>query len=404
MAVGMPLEGEVLPVEGVSLAVAAAGIKAGDGLDLVLISLVEGSTTVGVFTRNVFCAAPVTVCKEHLALAVPRCFIINSGNANAAVGATGIEDALRVCDAIAASTDFGMQQVLPFSTGVIGERLPVDKIISACPKLLEDLSANGWKGAAQGIMTTDTRPKACSKQVTINASPVTITGICKGSGMIRPDMATLLVYLATDAVVEKELLQALLQTAMDQSFNRITVDTDTSTNDSCVLTATHKSGISINADDESLDLFSTALNELCQEMAQEIIKDAEGATKFVEVKVEQGKHPAECLAIAYAVAESPLVKTALFASDANWGRIVMAIGKAGVLDLNTSLIGIWLGPIRIVRNGERDPDYQEEMGSEVMREEEIVIRVALGRGSVVESVWTCDLSYDYVRINAEYRT
>ena len=404
MPVGLPLAGEVLPVDGVALAAAAAGIKAGAELDVVLISLAEGSTTVGVFTRNAFCAAPVTICKDHLEINEPRCFIINSGNANAAVGVHGIEDALHVCEVISASSDFGKQQVLPFSTGVIGERLPVDKIIYACPQLLADLSADGWQRAARGIMTTDTRPKACSQQVKINGSPVTITGICKGSGMIRPDMATLLVYLTTDAAIEKSLLQSLLQSAVDQSFNRITVDTDTSTNDSCVLSATHKSGISINADDESLSLFSTALTDLCQQMAQEIVRDAEGASKFVEVKVEQGKDSAECLAIAYSIAESPLVKTAFFASDANWGRIVMAIGKAGVPDLNTGLIDIWLGSVPIVRNGERDPDYHEDKGSDVMRQEEILVRVSLGRGSMAESIWTCDLSHDYVRINAEYRT
>lgn len=404
MAVGLPLAGEVLPVEGVSLAVTAAGIKAGGELDAVLISLAEGSTTVGVFTKNIFCAAPVTVCKQHLELDRPRCFIINSGNANAAMGNAGIEDALRVCECIAASSELRKQQVLPFSTGVIGERLPVDKIISAHPKLLADLSTAGWTGAARGIMTTDTRPKACSNQVLINGSRITITGICKGSGMIRPDMATLLVYLATDASVEKDLLQSLLQKAVDQSFNRITIDTDTSTNDSCMLSATHKSGISIDAADESLDLFSTALNALCQQMAQEIVRDGEGATKFVEVKVQQGRDSDECLAIAYAIAESPLVKTALFASDANWGRIVMAIGKAGVQDLDTRLIDIYLGSVRIVHNGERDPDYHEEMGSEVMQKEEIVVRISLGRGRVAESVWTCDLSHDYIQINAEYRT
>jgi glutamate N-acetyltransferase/amino-acid N-acetyltransferase len=390
MAVGSPLAGEVLPVDGVTLAAVSAGIKSGGELDLVLISLAEGSTTAGVFTRNVFCAAPVTLCKRHLDAIDPRCFIINSGNANAAVGARGIEDALSICEVIAASFGLKKQQVLPFSTGVIGEPLPVDKIVSACSELLQSLSAEGWKGAARGIMTTDTRPKACTKQVQINDVPVTITGICKGSGMIRPDMATLLVYLMTDAAIEKGLLQSVLQSAMDSSFNRITVDSDTSTNDSCVLSATHKSGVSINADDGSLKLFSDALTDLCQQMAQEIVRDAEGATKFVEVKVEQGKDSAECLAVAYAIAESPLVKTAFFASDANWGRIVMAIGKAGVRDLDTGLVNVWLGPVHVVNNGERDADYREELGS--------------GRGSTAESVWTCDLSHEYVTINAEYRT
>lgn len=404
MAVGLPLSGEVLPVDGVLLAVTAAGIKVGGEPDTVLVDLAEGSTTVGVFTKNIFCAAPVTVCKQHLEIDKPRCFIINSGNANAAMGNTGIEDALRVCEFIAGSSEVRKQQVLPFSTGVIGERLPVDKIVSAYPRLLADLSADGWKRAAQGIMTTDTRAKACSIQVLIKGSPITITGICKGSGMIRPDMATLLVYLATDASVKQDLLQSLLQQAVDQSFNRITIDTDTSTNDSCMLSATHKSGIVIGATDESLDLFSTALNELCRQMAQEIVRDGEGATKFVEVVVERGRNSAECLTIAYAIAESPLVKTALFASDANWGRIVMAIGKADVTDLDNRLIDVYLGSVRIVHNGERDPDYREEMGSKVMQKEEIVVRISLGRGTAAESVWTCDLSHEYVRINAEYRT
>ncbi len=404
MAVGSSLDGKILPIEGVSLAATASGIKPGNALDLVLVSLAEGTSTVGVFTSNVFCAAPVTVCRQHMAIDQPRYFIVNSGNANAAVGDAGIQDALLTCEQIAISTQVKKHQVLPFSTGVIGERLPVEKIVAACPTLLKDLSEQGWKDAARGIMTTDTRLKACSTQIEIDGAPVTITGICKGSGMIRPDMATLLVFLATDASIEGALLQSLLREAVNNSFNRITIDSDTSTNDSCMLSATHKSGVLINAATRAASLFADALNGLCRQMAQEIVRDGEGATKFVEVNVAQGKNSRECLAVAYAVAESPLVKTALFAEDANWGRLVMAIGKAGVDDLDTRSVDISIGSVRILHHGEKDPDYSEAMGSEVMQKEEIVIRISLGRGEAAESVWTCDLSHDYVRINAEYRT
>jgi glutamate N-acetyltransferase/amino-acid N-acetyltransferase len=404
MAVGEPLSGQILPIEGVTLAATSADIKANNAKDVVVISLCEGATSAGVFTRNAFCAAPVIICKEHLAKQNPRYFVINSGNANAAVGKLGVEDALNVCNHLAEVTGVTVEQVLPFSTGVIGERLPVDKIKSVCSPLVDHLKPDGWLMAAQGIMTTDTRPKVSSKEIDIKGRPVRITGICKGSGMIRPDMATLLVFIATDACVAPGVLQSLLKSAVDVSFNRITIDTDTSTNDSCVLTATHKSAVTISDEDDTYEQFLAGLSDLCGELAREIVKDGEGASKFVEVNVEGGVDSGECLRVAYAVAESPLVKTAVFASDANWGRIVMAIGKAGLKELDVNRVDVYLGAVRIVHGGQRDNDYREEHGAAEMAKTEISIRVCLGRGEASECVWTCDLSHDYVSINADYRT
>ncbi len=404
MSVGEALTGQVFSIEGVRLAAASASIKKQGRKDTVLLELSEGTTTAGVFTRNAFCAAPVVICRDHLSRENPRYFIINSGNANAAVGIKGVDDALEVCSYVGATVGVGVSQVLPFSTGVIGERLPVHKITSVCEQLHDGLNSEGWKSAAEGIMTTDTRPKVASIEVEVNNSPVKITGMCKGSGMIRPDMATLLVFLATDAVISKDLLNQLLRGAVNQSFNRISVDSDTSTNDSCVLSATGKSGVVVNEGSESYRQFSTALNSLCLKLAQEIVRDGEGATKFVEVQVEGGLDSRECLLIAYSIADSPLVKTAIFASDANWGRIIMAIGKAGVVDLDVELVDVFLGSVCLVRAGQKDAGYREELGAAEMAKEEILIRVSLARGSASESVWTCDLSHDYVTINAEYRT
>lgn len=384
------------------LSAVASGIKSDGSKDLVLIELAPSTVTAGVYTTNAFCAAPVSVTKQHLRSCEAKYLLINSGNANCGMGEIGMDDAFGSCQAVAASTGVRAEEVLPFSTGVIGERLPVAKIQTAIPSLLENLRPTGWSDAALGIMTTDTRPKIGSIEIEIDNGPVTIMGMAKGSGMIRPDMATLLVFLATDAGVRSAMLTELLVAANEISFNRITIDGDTSTNDCCMLSATNQSGVTINQ--SSKDIFLGALKQLCRELAQGIVKDGEGASKFLAVVVEGGKDSAECLRVAYSVAESPLVKTALFASDANWGRFLMAVGKSGVKDLDVCRIDIFLDDVCIVRNGERDADYSEESGSEVMARDELEVTIKLGRGGVRETVWTADLSHDYVRINAEYRT
>lgn len=404
MAVGPEDYGEVYSVAGVRLSAMAAGIKAEGITDLVVMELAAASTTAGVFTRNAFCAAPVTVSKRHLQVEKPRYFLINSGNANAGVGSAGISDALTTCQQLATRADVRAEQVLPFSTGVIGEALPLQKITRCIPELLTELDEDNWIAAARAIMTTDTRPKLCSRRISLEGREVTITGMAKGAGMIRPDMATLLVFLATDASIEFDLLQQLLNQSVSRSFNRVTIDSDTSTNDCCMLSATHLSEVSIEKGTENFDLFAAALDQLCIRLAQGIVKDGEGASKFIEVKVENGKDTDECLAVAYSVADSPLVKTAMYASDANWGRILMAVGKAGVKDLDIAKVSISLGDVCIVSCGERDEQYREEMGAKVMAQEEISVRINLARGESTETVWTCDLSHEYVRINAEYRT
>ena len=402
MAVGTHSE-EFLPVPGVRLASVAAGIKSANALDLVLFEFAEGSTTAAVFTKSHFAAAPVLVGQRHLERTSPGYFIVNSGNANAGVGGVGMTDAMDCCKALSQLTGQRPEAVIPFSTGVIGERLPVEKITDAMAALVPALSEDNWLEAARGIMTTDTRPKIGSRRVEVGGRDVTITGIAKGAGMIQPDMATMLAYLATDAVCSEGSLQSMLQAAVDKSFNRITVDSDTSTNDSCTLTATGVSGLSVDDDDESQNAFVQALEDLCLELAQGIIRDGEGATKFVEVQVNGGEDTAECLAVAYSIANSPLMKTALFASDANWGRIVMAIGKAPV-PVDVDRLDVYLGDVRLMKAGQKDPAYTEEAGAAIMTREEITIRVDLNHGDVCESVWTSDLSHEYVRINAEYRT
>lgn len=404
MAVGPEDYGEVYAVPGVRLSALAAGIKTDDTPDLVLMELAAASTTAAVFTRNAFCAAPVTVSKRHLQAEKPIFFLINSGNANAGLGLAGITDALTSCQRLAAMANVRSEQVLPFSTGVIGEKLPTDKIIVCIPDLLADLDEDNWIAAARAIMTTDTRPKLCSRKISISGQQVTISGMAKGAGMIRPDMATLLVFLATDACIESGLLQEILHRSVNRSFNRVTIDSDTSTNDCCVLSATHLSKVTIEKGTASFDRFTAAMDEVCIQLAKGIVKDAEGASKFIEVKVENGKDINECLAVAYSVAESPLVKTAMHASDANWGRILMAVGKAGVKDLDVTSVSIFLGDVCIVSCGERDEQYREEMGTAVMAKEEINVRIDLGRGEATETVWASDLSHEYVRINAEYRT
>ena len=394
------------PVAGVRLGSAAAGIKYSQRNDLVVIELAEGSTCAAVFTRNAFCAAPVVVARRHLQAALPRYLLINSGNANAGTGDLGLHAAVETCKALAAARGCGVDQVLPFSTGVIGEPLPADRIAVTIPDALSALSANGWEAAAKAIMTTDTRPKLCSRQFDCNGHRITVTGMAKGAGMIRPDMATMLAYIATDARVDGDLLQACLEQAVASSFNAITVDGDTSTNDACVRIASANSDCApiTSAESQPYLALCTAVREVCMTLAKAIVRDGEGATKLVEVRVEGGVSHQEASAVAYAVAQSPLVKTALFAGDPNWGRILAAVGRARVQNLAIAGVGIWLDDVCIVRNGGRAADYSEQAGQRVMQQAEFLIRIVLGRGAADARVLTCDLSYDYVRINAEYRT
>ena len=397
---------DYLPVPGVRLAATAAGIRYQGRDDLVLIELAEESQCAAVFTRNAFCAAPVTVAREHLHSGVPRYLLINSGNANAGTGEPGMRAARGSCSALAQSAGCLPQQVLPFSTGVIGELLPLDKIEAALPVVLQELNEAAWPAAAKAIMTTDTVPKLVSRQIEIDGTPVTVTGMAKGSGMIRPDMATMLAYLATDLAVAPELLQQCLNQAVAPSFNAITVDGDTSTNDACVLIASGTSSLSVvsDAQSEAFIKFSQAVTEVCMQLARAIVKDGEGATKLVEVLVVDAASEKEAQDVAYTIAHSPLVKTALFASDPNWGRILAAVGRAGLDSLDIEQVEIWLGDVCIVCQGGRAEEYREELGQAVMDREEICIRVRLGRGQAATRVLTCDLSYDYVRINADYRT
>ena len=404
MPVNLSAPNALLPVAGIRLGTTSAGIKKPGRRDLVLIEIAAGSVAAAVFTRNAFCAAPVIVGRDHLDRSVPRYLLVNTGNANAGTGEPGLRDARRCCTSLAKQMACSDTEVLPFSTGVIGEPLPVEKIEAALPAARAALRTDGWIDAANGIMTTDTLPKGASRQLIIDGRPVTLTGIAKGAGMIRPDMATMLSFIATDAAVPKPLLQRALVQAVNASFNRITVDGDTSTNDSCVLVATGASGVVIDAETAAFAAFAAALTELCIELAQAIVRDGEGATKFVTVEVCEGRDSAECLLVAYTIAHSPLVKTALFASDPNWGRILAAVGRAGVDGLVLDQVRVYLGDVRIVSAGGRDPGYTEAAGQAVMQRNEILIRVTLGRGSASERVWTTDFSYDYVKINAEYRT
>ena len=397
-----------LPVAGVRLGTVEAGIRYPDRRDLVVIEIAEGSNAAAVFTRNAFCAAPVVVAREHLAQTAPRYLLINTGNANAATGAPGLADARQSCQALADLSGCAATQVLPFSTGVIGERLPLERLRGGLPRALAALDGAGWEPAAHGILTTDTRPKWASRRVEIDGRPVTVTGIAKGSGMICPDMATMLAFIATDAAVEKTSLQRHLQDAVAASFNAVTVDGDTSTNDACVLLATGRSGVEITEPGiESVTgagPFREALGEVCRALAQALVRDGEGATKFITVHVEQGRDLDECRRVAYTVAHSPLVKTAFFASDPNWGRLVMAVGRAGLDRLDPEALSISLDDVCIVDRGGRAAGYTEERGQAVMRQTDITVRIVLGRGSAGCRIWTTDFSYDYVRINAEYRS
>jgi len=402
-----PVPEQLNPVAGVRLGIAEAGVRKANRKDLVVVELDEGSAVAGVFTKNRFCAAPVQVCREHLAGGLPiRAIVINTGNANAGTGADGLLRARRTCEALAAQMGIAPQQVLPFSTGVIMETLPVERIEAGLPAALRDLAPAHWARAAEGIMTTDTLPKAASRQVQIDGKRVTVTGISKGAGMIRPNMATMLGFVATDAAIQPALLQTLVSEAADASFNRITIDGDTSTNDSFVLIATGRAG---NAPIEALDseagrLLRDAVFAVARELAQAIVRDGEGATKFITVQIDGGASQAECLLAAYAIAHSPLVKTAFFASDPNLGRILAAVGYAGIADLDQSRIDLHLDDVLVVKDGGRHPDYREEQGQRVMKQSEITVRVDLHRGDASATVWTCDLSHDYVSINADYRS
>ncbi len=394
-----------LPIAGVRLAAAAAGIRYKNRDDLVLIELAQGGAAAAVFTRNAFCAAPVVVAREHLAAGAPRYLLINAGNANAGTGRAGLQAARETCRLLAVAADCGMEQVLPFSTGVIGQDLPTEPFARVAPGLLAALAVDGWERAARAIMTTDTRPKLFSRQCRIHDRVVTVTGMAKGSGMICPDMATMLGYVATDAAVPATVLQACLEAAVAASFNAITVDGDTSTNDACVLLASGAAGVRVDDLGTAAGrALAQAVGEVCLDLARAIIEDGEGATKLVRVEVAEALDLAEARRVAYTVAHSPLVKTALFASDPNWGRILAAVGRAGLADLDIDRVRIWLDDVCIVSAGGRDSAYTEAAGKAVMSRSEFEIRIGLGRGAVAAAVLTCDLSFDYVKINAEYRT
>ena len=402
-----PAAESLLPVAGVSIGVTEAGVRKANRKDLTVFLLDEGAAVGGVFTQNRYCAAPAQVCRELLAIGHPvRAMVINTGNANAGTGEPGLVNARTTCIALARYLNVAPEQILPFSTGVIMEPLPVDRILAGLPAALADACAENWLKAAEGIMTTDTVAKAASRQVQIGGQTVTITGIAKGAGMIRPNMATMLGFLATDANVAPGLLSALAKNLADVSFNRVTVDGDTSTNDSFVVVSTRKAGHAEITDLASADgqALQAAMAEVAQTLAHAIVRDGEGATKFIAVRVEGGQTTDECLKVAYAIAHSPLVKTAFFASDPNLGRILAAVGYAGIADLDQTKIELHLDDVHVVTQGGRHPDYREEDGARVMKQSEITIRVGLNRGTVADTVWTCDFSHDYVTINADYRS
>jgi len=401
-----PDPASLLPVAGVRLGITSAGIKKPGRRDITLIELAPGSRVAGVFTQNRFCAAPVAVCKQHLAQGDIRALLINTGNANAGTGEEGLARARRTCEAVAQLMGCAAENVLPFSTGVILEPLPVDRILPALPAARADLAPDHWSEAAHAIMTTDIVAKGVSRQVQAGGSTLTVTGIAKGSGMIHPNMATMLGYVATDAAIAPGLMPQLVKEVADVSFNCVTVDGDTSTNDSFILIATGQAGNAEIADSTSADYaaLKAALSEVAIGLAQAMARDGEGATKFITVAVEGGRERAECKQIAYAIARSPLVKTAFFASDPNLGRILAAIGYAGVADLDVNALQVYLGDVLVAERGGRAASYTEAQGAAVMKEADIVVRVVLNRGHADATVWTCDFSYDYVKINAEYRT
>ena len=405
----LPIASDLKPVNGLRLGHAEAGIKRPGRKDVLVIELPAGSSVAGVFTKNRFCAAPVQICREHLATTKKagleiRALVVNTGNANAGTGEPGYQNAIKTCDELAKLMGLRREQVLPFSTGVILEPLPVEKVVAAMPQAISRLEADNWFNAAESIMTTDTQPKATSKQVQINGQTITLTGISKGAGMIHPNMATMLGYVGTDAKVSQELLQQLTTEAADLSFNAITIDGDTSTNDSFIVMATGASGVEIPSSGSAFDAFRQALIEISQQLAQMIVRDGEGATKFITIQIDGGKTEAECKQVAEAIAHSPLVKTAFFASDPNLGRILAAIGYAGIVDLDVSGVQLWLDDVWVAKDGGRHPDYKEEDGQRVMKKAEIRVKANLGRGTATQTVWTCDLSHEYVSINADYRS
>ena len=406
MAVGDVTMPHMHVVQGVKIGSAEAYIRYPNRRDLVIFEFAEGTQVAGVFTQNAFCAAPVKVSKVHLQQANARYLVINTGNANAGTGPTGLSNAQQTCVKLAELAGVQEYEILPFSTGVIGEQLPIQRLVDGLPMALESLNADAWLDAATGIMTTDTTPKGASEQFELDGVVYTMTGISKGAGMIRPNMATMLGFVATDLAIERGLLEQLLSEAVNVSFNRITVDGDTSTNDSCIVAATGKAGgkiLSSSQDPRYAEVLSV-LSRIMQRLAQLIIRDGEGATKFITIAVEGGENTQECCDIAYSIAHSPLVKTAIFASDPNWGRILCAIGYAGVTDLDVEKIQVWLDDVQICKDGGAAADYTEAEGSRVMSQTEMTIRVDLGRGEAKDTVYTCDLSYDYVKINADYRS
>lgn len=405
MAVGLCAPAKLYPVDGVRLGTACAGVRVPDRKDLVVLELASGAHCAAVFTQNVFSAAPVLVARQHLAKEQARYLVINTGYANAGTGEKGVADALACCQALAGLTECSQAQVLPFSTGIIGEPLPVDVITAGLPEALAEMTADGWQAAAEGIMTTDTLPKGVSRQLELNGQTVTVTGIAKGAGMIRPNMATMLAFVATDLSIAPALLEQILAQAVGASFNRISVDGDTSTNDACVLVATGLSdAAALTETSEHFAAVSVAIEQVCLELAQAIIRDGEGATKFLTVQVTGGGSEDECCQVARGIAQSPLVKTACFGSDPNWGRILAAIGNADVADLDIHRVALSINGVPVIQDGMPAKGYTEAEGAREMAREEIRLEVALGRGQAAYHLWTCDLSYDYVRINADYRT
>lgn len=396
----------LLPVNGVTLGFAEANIRKQNRKDLLVMQLIEGSHVAGVFTQNRFCAAPVTLCKQHLARATGiRALLINTGNANAGTGEAGLNHAKQSCLALAQLLNVKTEQILPFSTGVILEPLPVDKIVAGLPAAIKNLKEDNWLNAAEAIMTTDIVAKGTSRRIQLTGKTVTITGISKGSGMIHPNMATMLGYIATDAAVSQDALQSIIQYAVNKSFNCITVDGDTSTNDSLILMATNLAGNpEITEASSDFVTLRDAFTDVAIELAQAIVRDGEGATKFMTIQVEAGKNEEECRKVAYAIAHSPLIKTAFFASDPNLGRILAAIGYAGIDDLDVNAMLLYLGDILVAENGGRALSYKEELGAAIMKESDILVRVVLNRGQASATIWTCDFSYDYVKINADYRS
>ncbi|XYJ09753.1 bifunctional glutamate N-acetyltransferase/amino-acid acetyltransferase ArgJ [Telluria sp. B2] len=406
----LPVAADLKPVAGIEIGFAEAGIKKPNRKDLLVMKLADGATVAGVFTKNRFCAAPVQVSKANLAAVTAggapiRALVVNTGNANAGTGETGLANAQATCAEVAKLLGCEAQQVLPFSTGVILEPLPVQKIVAGLPAAVANLKADNWFNAAEAIMTTDTQPKAASRTVTIGGHAVTMTGISKGAGMIKPNMATMLGYLAFDAKVAQPVLDELVKYAADRSFNSITIDGDTSTNDSFMLIATGAGSLEVNAaSGAEYEALRDAVTDISRNLAQQIIRDGEGATKFITITVEEGRDLEECRKIAYAIAHSPLVKTAFFASDPNLGRILAAVGYAGVDDLDVTKLDLYLDDVWVAKAGGRNPDYQEADGQRVMKQAEITVRVKLARGDASATVWTCDLSHDYVSINADYRS